>query len=43
MAFRYLQAVNAHKGKTSILVTMTKQNINYVDTGAEGEFPTRFW
>lgn len=43
MAFRYLQAVNAHKGKNSILVTMTKQNINYVDTGAEGEFPTRFW
>ena len=36
MAFRYLQAVNAHKGKNSILVTMTKQNINYVDTGAEG-------
>ncbi|EGX5312414.1 hypothetical protein DPK98_24330 [Salmonella enterica subsp. enterica serovar Stanley] len=36
MAFRYLQAVNAHKGKGSILTTMTKQNINYVDTGAEG-------
>ncbi|HAX1742033.1 TPA: hypothetical protein JXS76_005010, partial [Escherichia coli] len=36
MAFRYLQAVNAHKGKNSILATMTKQNINYVDTGAEG-------
>lgn len=36
MAFRYLQAVNAHKGKNSILTTMTKQNINYVDTGAEG-------
>ncbi|HDL7647648.1 TPA: hypothetical protein PXO92_004350 [Yersinia enterocolitica] len=36
MAFRYLQAVNAHKGKQSILSTMTKQNINYVDTGAEG-------
>lgn len=31
MAFRYLQAVNAHKGKNSILVTMTKQNINYVE------------
>ncbi|EMV2404606.1 hypothetical protein AAB063_004800, partial [Escherichia coli] len=25
-----------HKGKNSILATMTKQNINYVDTGAEG-------
>ncbi|MBJ9210652.1 hypothetical protein I5481_02080 [Citrobacter freundii] len=36
MAFRYLQAVNAHKGKNSILTTMAKQNINYVDTGAEG-------
>lgn len=36
MAFRYLQAVNAHKGKQSILSTMTKRNINYVDTGAEG-------
>ncbi|ELY4543939.1 hypothetical protein SMZ81_002149 [Cronobacter sakazakii] len=36
MAFRYLQAVNAHKGRDSILTTMTKQNINYVDTGAEG-------
>ncbi|ECI7824613.1 hypothetical protein E1L19_01155 [Salmonella enterica subsp. enterica] len=36
MAFRYLQAVNAHKGKNSILTTMTKQKINYVDTGAEG-------
>ncbi|HEI6853444.1 hypothetical protein [Yersinia enterocolitica] len=36
MAFRYLQAVNAHKGKQSILSTMTKQNTNYVDTGAEG-------
>ncbi|EPX9820316.1 hypothetical protein ACW6MV_001781 [Escherichia coli] len=36
MAFRYLQAVNAHKGKNSILATMTKQNINYIETGAEG-------
>ncbi|MCZ5678185.1 hypothetical protein O5624_02320 [Escherichia coli] len=36
MAFRYLQAVNAHRGQNSILATMTKQNINYVDTGAEG-------
>ncbi|EAS2833363.1 hypothetical protein AV553_20785 [Salmonella enterica] len=36
MAFRYLQAVNAHKGKNSILTTMMKQKINYVDTGAEG-------
>lgn len=36
MAFRYLLAVNAHKSKNSILTTMTKQNINYVDTGAEG-------
>ncbi|EJR0236084.1 TPA: hypothetical protein U2L90_001629 [Enterobacter hormaechei] len=36
MAFRYLQAVNANKAKASILTTMVKQNINYVDTGAEG-------
>ncbi|HFK8166074.1 TPA: hypothetical protein ACYSD8_003231 [Citrobacter freundii] len=36
MAFRYLQAVNANAAKASILTTMVKQNINYVDTGAEG-------
>lgn len=36
MAFRYLQAVNANAAKDSILTTMVKQNINYVDTGAEG-------
>jgi|AGFS01.1.fsa_nt_gi hypothetical protein len=36
MAFRFLQAVNANAAKASILTTMTKQNINYVDTGAEG-------
>lgn len=36
MAFRFLQAVNANKAKSSILTTMVKQNINYVDTGAEG-------
>ncbi|QIU88282.1 hypothetical protein [Yokenella regensburgei] len=36
MAFRYLQAVNANKAKNSILSTMDAQNINYVDTGAEG-------
>ena len=36
MAFRYLQAVNANKAKNSILSTMDTQNINYVDTGAEG-------
>jgi len=36
MAFRYLQAVNANKAKNSILKTMVAQNINYVDTGAEG-------
>lgn len=36
MAFRYLQAVNANAAKASILNTMVKQNINYVDTGAEG-------
>lgn len=36
MAFRFLQAVNANKAKASILTTMVKQNINYVDTGAEG-------
>lgn len=36
MAFRFLQAVNANKAKSSILSTMTKQNINYVGTGAEG-------
>ncbi|EGM7354735.1 hypothetical protein IRY04_000968 [Salmonella enterica] len=36
MAFRYIQAVNANAAKASILTTMVKQNINYVDTGAEG-------
>lgn len=36
MAFRYMQAVNANAAKASILTTMVKQNINYVDTGAEG-------
>ncbi|HHL2710446.1 TPA: hypothetical protein ACQ39K_001965 [Yersinia enterocolitica] len=36
MAFRFLQAVNANKAKASILNTMTKNNINYVGTGAEG-------
>ncbi|MFZ5270966.1 hypothetical protein [Enterobacter asburiae] len=36
MAFRFLQAVNANAAKASILTTMVKQNINYVDTGAEG-------
>lgn len=36
MAFRYLLAVNANKSKASILSTLAKQNINYVDTGAEG-------
>lgn len=36
MAFRFLQAVNAHTAKSSILTTMQKQNINYVGTGAEG-------
>lgn len=36
MAFRYLQAVNANKAKASILRVMTQQNVNYVDTGAEG-------
>lgn len=36
MAFRYLQAVNANQAKNSILKTMVAQNINYVDTGAEG-------
>ncbi|MFC7509659.1 hypothetical protein ACFQUX_25795 [Pantoea stewartii] len=36
MAFRYLQAVNANQAKNSILTTMVEQNINYVDTGAEG-------
>jgi hypothetical protein len=36
MAFRYLLAVNANKSKASIQSTMAKQNINYVDTGAEG-------
>lgn len=36
MAFRFLQAVNANKAKASILSTMTKNNINYVGTGAEG-------
>jgi hypothetical protein len=36
MAFRYLQAVNANAAKANILKTMTQQNINYVDTGAEG-------
>lgn len=36
MAFRYLIAVNAHAGKSSILATMAKQNVNYVGTGAEG-------
>ena len=36
MAFRYLQAVNANAAKASILTTMVKQNVNYVDTGAEG-------
>lgn len=35
-AFRFLQAVNANNSKSSILATMTKQNINYVGTGAEG-------
>lgn len=36
MAFRFLQSVNAHTGKNSILKWMQNQNINYVDTGAEG-------
>lgn len=36
MAFRYLQAVSANSAKQSILTTMVSQNINYVDTGAEG-------
>lgn len=36
MAFRYLQAVNANAAKASILKTLTQQNVNYVDTGAEG-------
>lgn len=36
MAFRFLQAVNANKAKDNILKTMVAQNINYVDTGAEG-------
>lgn len=36
MAFRYLQAVNANKAKASILKTLKGQNVNYVDTGAEG-------
>lgn len=36
MAFRFLQAVNANKSKDNILKTMVAQNINYVDTGAEG-------
>lgn len=36
MAFRYLQAVNANKAKASILKVMAQQNVNYVDTGAEG-------
>ncbi|CAD6037190.1 hypothetical protein [Escherichia coli] len=36
MAFRYLQAVNANAAKGNILKTMSAQNINYVDTGAEG-------
>jgi hypothetical protein len=36
MAFRFLQAVNASQAKSSILTTMTQQNINYVGTGAEG-------
>ena len=36
MAFRFLLAVNANKAKDNILKTMVAQNINYVDTGAEG-------
>lgn len=36
MAFRFLQAVNANEAKSSILSTMTNQNINYVGTGTEG-------
>lgn len=36
MAFRYLLAVNANQAKDNILKTMVAQNINYVDTGAEG-------
>lgn len=36
MAFRFLQAVNANQAKDNILKTMVAQNINYVDTGAEG-------
>ncbi|WP_336240443.1 hypothetical protein [Citrobacter werkmanii] len=36
MAFRFLQAVNANSAKAPILSTMAAQNINYVDTGAEG-------
>lgn len=36
MAFRFLQSVNANAAKNSILTTMINQNINYVDTGAEG-------
>lgn len=36
MAFRFLQAVNANAAKASILTTLVNQNINYVDTGAEG-------
>lgn len=36
MAFRFLQDVNANSAKASILATMTKNNVNYVGTGAEG-------
>ncbi|MFW0766694.1 hypothetical protein ACN0IV_12725 [Trabulsiella odontotermitis] len=36
MAFRFLQAVNANQAKDNILKTMAAQNVNYVDTGAEG-------
>lgn len=36
MAFRFLLAVNANAAKSSILSTMTSNNINYVGTGAEG-------
>lgn len=36
MAFRFLQGMTATTAKSSVTKTLEKNNINYVDTGAEG-------
>lgn len=36
MAFRFLQGMTATTAKASVTTTLEKNNVNYVDTGAEG-------